>query len=297
MPISIVSDQDVRLRAHFWRALQQRLGMDLRFTTARTPNSNGKVERANAVLGDVLRSMGSFAGKEWTQNLDLAEFAINGSESSATGRTPFFANLARESRVPANLGTLNLDVPAAEELVDAMFATITHTRDTIERAKQKYEKENAGLRRPAEVFNAGDQVLLSTKNLNSKVVARKLTSKFVGPFKILAPPAHATNPNVVWLQVPRAFKIHMPNNLKDVKPERYHSRPARLGGPVNETVEPIIVHGEERFEVEEVLAERMHHRKRQVLVKWAGFHLLSATWEPIQNIPLVLIERLRGNDT
>ena len=87
--------------------------------------------------------MGSFAGKEWAKILDLAEFAINGSESSATGLTPFFANLAREPRVPANLGKPSLDVPAAEELADAMFATITHTRDTIERAKRKYEKETA----------------------------------------------------------------------------------------------------------------------------------------------------------
>jgi len=39
--------------------------------------------------------------------------------------------------------------------------------------------------------------------------------------------------------------IHMPINLKDVK--CYHSRPARLGGSTNETVEPIIVDGEERF--------------------------------------------------
>jgi len=54
----------------------------------------------------------------------------------------------------------------------------------------------------------------------------------------------------VWLKVPRAFKIHMPINMKDVK--RYHSRPARLGGPANETVEPIIVDGEEPFKVEDV---------------------------------------------
>ena len=38
MPVSVVSDRDVRLRAHFWRALQQRLGTELRFTTAHTPN-------------------------------------------------------------------------------------------------------------------------------------------------------------------------------------------------------------------------------------------------------------------
>jgi hypothetical protein len=33
----------------FWRALQQRLGTELRFTTAHTPNSNGKVEGNNTV--------------------------------------------------------------------------------------------------------------------------------------------------------------------------------------------------------------------------------------------------------
>ena len=107
------------------------------------------------------------------------------------------------------------------------------------------------------------------------MVVHKLTSKFVGLFEILAPPAHVTNPNVEWLKVPRAFKINVNINLKDVK--RSHSRPRRLGGPANETVEPIIVDGKERFEVAEVLAECMHHHKRQVLVKWAGFDSLSST--------------------
>jgi len=41
-----------------------------------------------------------------------------------------------------------------------------------------------------------------------------------------------------------------------------------------------------------VLAERMKRHKRQVLVKWAGFDVLSATWKPIQNMPPVFVERL-----
>jgi len=63
--------------------------------------------------------------------------------------------------------------------------------------------------------------------------------------------------------------------------ERYQTRPyedRKAWWTVKETVEPIIVDGEECFEVAEVLAERVHHRKRQLLVKWAGFDLLSATW-------------------
>ena len=70
MPEVVVSDRDIRLRANFWRALQARLGVDLRFTTRHNPNANGKVERINLVLADVLRSLCSFSGQDWSENLD-----------------------------------------------------------------------------------------------------------------------------------------------------------------------------------------------------------------------------------
>ena len=41
----------------------------------------------------------------------------------------------------------------------------------------------------------------------------------------------ATNPNVVWLQTPRALKIHMPVNVKEIR--CYTNRPPELGGPAN----------------------------------------------------------------
>ena len=143
-------------------------------------------------------------------------------------------------------------------MADAMFVTIMHTRDTLERAKRKYEAVTAPQRRPADRFVAGDKVLLSTKNLNLKIEARKLMCKFVGPFEVLQPPVKATNPNVVWLKMPPTFKIHMPVNLKDVK--RYTSRPNEFGGPTETMPEPIVLDGAECFEVEEVLAERDHQR-------------------------------------
>ena len=293
MPASVVSDRDVRLRAHFWRALQERLGTELRFTTAHAPNSNGKVERVNAVLGDLLRTLCAHSGKDWAQHLDLAEFAINGSTTSATGLTPFFANYARELRTPADLGRPRFDVPAADEFADAMFATIAHTRDTLERAKRKYNTQLAKRRRKSEIFHAGDRVLLSTKNLNLKHAKRKLTSKFVGPFNVLNAPSKATNPNVVWLQTPRALKIHMPINVKNIR--RYKDRPPELGGPANLVPEPLIVDGHEAYEVEEILAERTGRAKKpQVLVKWVGFDVIDATWEPLANMPLLVVKEWRS---
>jgi hypothetical protein len=58
-------------------------------------------------------------------------------------------------------------------------------------------------------------VLLSTSTLNLRIRG-KLTSKFVGPFEVMPRPAQATNPNVVWLKVPRTFRIHMPINVKEI---------------------------------------------------------------------------------
>ena len=288
VPRAVHSDRDIRLTAHFWKSLQERLGTDLRFTTRHHPQANGKVERANATLAEVLRSMCAWAGKDWRQHLDMAEFVINGSASSVTGMTPFFSNLAREPRTPANVGHPKLNVPAADEMADAIFAAITHTRDAMQRAKQAYEKQSK--RGASERYQAGDKVLLSTATLNLRVRG-KLTSKFVGPFTVLPPPVHATNPNVVWLDVPRTFRIHMPINVKEIK--RYISRDADLGGPPEEPPEPIVVDGADHWEVECVLAEQTKDRRRFVLVKWLGFDITSATWEPIANIPEQFIQQYR----
>ena len=51
----------------------------------------------------------------------------------------------------------------------------------------------------------------------------------------------------------------MPVNIKDIK--RYKSRPEALGGPEDVMPEPIVaLDGQDCYEVEEFLAERLHVR-------------------------------------
>ena len=54
--------------------------------------------------------------------------------------------------------------------------------------------------------------------------------------------------------------------------------------------EPRIVDREDLCEVEAVLTGRIPRSKRQVLVKWTGVDLLSATWKPIENIPQACLD-------
>ena len=275
LPQTVISDRDIRLRAHFWRALNQRLGVNLRFTTAHHPQTNGKCERANAVVTEVLRCVCSWAGKDWAKQLDMAEFVINNSASGVTGLSPFMANTARAPRVPANLGHPTLNVPAADELADAIFSTITHTRDEVEKARRKYEREMRKGRKVSQKFAAGDRVMLSTKFLNLQFGTKKLVCRYAGPFKVVEPPAHSTNPNVVWLDLPKSLRVHMPINIANVKP--FVPRTEDLGGPQEEPPEPVIIDGQECHEVEAILAEREVRRQRQVLVKWAGYDILNAS--------------------
>ena len=54
-------------------------------------------------------------------------------------------------------------------------------------------------------YNVGDYVLLSTRNLALKgSVSRKLTAKFVGPYRVVAKHGSAA----YKLEIPESLKIH-----------------------------------------------------------------------------------------
>ena len=50
VPREIISDRDIRFTKGFWKKWQTRLGISLRFTSARTQHSNGGAERAIATF-------------------------------------------------------------------------------------------------------------------------------------------------------------------------------------------------------------------------------------------------------
>ena len=103
MPTEIVSDRDPRFTAAFWQAVFKRLGTRLKMSTADHPQTDGQTERVNRVLEELLRSYAhSFA--HWSDQLSLAEFAMNNSVHASTSHTPFFVNGLRHPRVPIRLG-------------------------------------------------------------------------------------------------------------------------------------------------------------------------------------------------
>ena len=192
-PKRIIADNDVRLRAGFSQALAERLGITMRYTSAYHPQSNGKVENSRATLYDILRSMVSRWGDNWAEHLPLAEFAFNSSVCSSTGFSPFEIAHGRRAAFPGDLRGEQSNVPRAEAAATRIIALTTACRDHFE-ASQIKNQEKAS-RREGPPISVGDLVLLSTKHLVSlqdKRACPRLSSRFVGPFRVVDPPDDPT---------------------------------------------------------------------------------------------------------
>ena len=114
-------------------------------------------------------------------------------------------------------------------------------------------------------FNAGDFVLLSTKNLKLKRPKKSLWPKFVGPFRILEPCGKLA----YRLDLPSSWRIH--NVLNISRLERWRGEEHPYEGPII-VPEDVEFETEQEYEVECIL----EHNKDQdgVLhykVKWVGF--------------------------
>ena len=55
LPTKIISDRESRFTSRFWTILQSALGTQLNLSTAYHPETDGKTERVNQVMEDMLR--------------------------------------------------------------------------------------------------------------------------------------------------------------------------------------------------------------------------------------------------
>lgn len=73
LPMSIVSDRDIRFISHFWRSLWKSVNTSLNFSSAYHPQTDGQTEVVNRSL-DLLRCLVGDNVRSWDQRLSQPSF-------------------------------------------------------------------------------------------------------------------------------------------------------------------------------------------------------------------------------
>jgi hypothetical protein len=287
MPKRIISDRDARFTSNFWRAFFDTMGTTLAMSTAYHPQTDGQTERVNRVLEEALRSFVGATQVDWDRYLPSLQFAYNTAKHTSTGETPFFMTYGRNPIVPAGLlggapSTADRRVPATYDYIEELRSTLTRANSQLEKAQDR-QRTVADRRRQDQRYAVGDRVLLSTAHLAVPAnLTRKLSKLYEGPFLIEA----CVGENAYRLALPETVRLHPVFNVSQLRP--YHDPSGKFPGRSVDPSPPVVVDGEEEYEVEAILGHRDvtagRQRRREYLVKWVGYGALHNTWEPEGNL-------------
>ncbi len=167
---------------------------------------------------------------------------------------------------PTELPSITEWLQRSEEVWDR-----AHTH--LLRAVRRQELQANRHRRPGPVYQPGQWVWLSTRDLRLRLPSKKLSPRYVGPFKI----SRQITPVSFRLELPSNYRISPTFHVSLLKPSG-GPRGASEEGAEPQTPPPILVDGEEAYRVHELLDSRRRGGMLQYLVDWEGFGPEERSW-------------------
>jgi hypothetical protein len=277
LPTDIVSDRGPQFTSKFTKALLRLCDIKGNLSTAFHPQSDGQTERVNQVLEQYLRIFCHYQQDDWYDLLPLAEFAYNNAKHASTQVSPFYANYGYHPRMSiADQFSHDQGMnPTAHDFAKRLERIHQDLIRNLREAQAKYkERYDAKIKDPP-LFKVGDLVWLSRKYISTNRPSSKLDYKRLGPFKILKVVGEAKS--AYKLELPAQMRIHPVFHVSLLSPYRANTIPGRQQAPAPP---PIVIDGNDEWELEKILDSRIHYRKLQYYVDWKGYTPAERTWEP-----------------
>jgi hypothetical protein len=234
----------------------------------------------------MLRNYVNYQQDNWDNYLSLVEFAYNSAEQASIGVSPFYCDLGRQPRMADTLVTQQdfkekTDVHRTATMMEELNDIVKKARKAMSMAQERQAKY-ADQQRRNETFKVGDWVLLSSANITADFdrnrPTRKLASRFIGPFQI----SKVTSPVNYELDLQDQLNIHPVFHVSLLKP--YKHSPSEFGEREQARPPPIVIEGEEEYEIDKIVDKRNHRRRTEYLVKWKGYDQSESTWLPAEEL-------------
>jgi hypothetical protein len=282
IPSRLISDQGSNFTSHLLREITRLLNVQHNVTSAYHPQSDGQVERFNSTLLSMLSHYVDVDQHNWDDHLAAVTFAYNSAVHASTQETPFFLVFGRDSKMPHDLTQVNMHLlnESAQDYVERLISTLTTAHrlanEHLHQARQ-VQKFHYDQRHQDVHFNAGDHVWLYTPAVKPGRSV-KLAHLWRGPY-IIGTRVGLLNYRLreldgAWLPHP----VHV-QRLRLVQPQPFDTA-------TDDTSRPAPAQGTDIYEIERVLRVRNVGRKKEALIKWKGYPIDEATWEPLHAVPI-----------
>jgi hypothetical protein len=259
LPRSIVSDQGLQFVAEFTRELYRLLGITLSMTTAYHPQADGQTECVNQELEQYLRVFVNEGQDDWDELLPMAEFQYNNHIHSSTQQTLFLLDTGRHLRMGFELVQLLSHLETVNEFTDQMNSALTEAKSTLAKAQDDMSHYYDRRQEPAPEYAPGDKVYLDGSDIRTSRLSKKLAHHFLGPYIV----EHRIGAN--------AYRLHLPKSMSHLHPVFPVVKlltappdpiPGRRSSP---PPDPVLIDGEEEYEVEVVINSCMPPSQRSPL--------------------------------
>jgi len=228
------------------KELNNMLGIKSKLLTVFHPQTDKQTERVNQELEQYLRMFIDHRQEQWPEWLGMTEFAYNNKVHSSTRTSPFKANYRQDPRMGFEERKKEKYI-GVEKFVERMKEIQEEAKVVLGKAQVDMKKYADRKRLDIEEYKVEDLVMLSTKDLKYQIVGRrtnKLTERYVGSYKI----KEIVSSNIVKLELPSTVKIHPVVNIS-----RIRKYVGQIEEQKKEQLAPVIIKGEEEWEVERIL--------------------------------------------
>jgi len=271
LPHTLVSDCGPQFVADFMRELYRLLRIELAPSTTYHPQTDGQTECINQELEQFLHLFVNEQQDDWDELLPLGEFSYNNHVHSSTQQTPFMADVGWNPQMGFEPREVRSRLESVNEFRDRMEKGLDEAKAALNKAKDKYAQYYNRHQTLAPELKPGDLVWIEADNIATTRPSAKLAHKRLEPWPVEARIGHG------------AYRITLPPSLCRLHPifpiiKLTLAEPDPIPGRHPIPPPPVLVGGEEEYEVEDILNSQVRYCRLEYFVKWKGYDVGHNSW-------------------